>query len=48
VAPRLADAIDRAAGLAEADAEEVVTTTGVLVVGSVLLAAEARALLGRS
>src|SRR5690606_3872839 len=48
VAERLEDAIDTAATLAEANAEEVVTTTGVLVTGSVLLAAEVRALMGRA
>lgn len=48
VAERLDDAIDTAAGLAEADTEEAVTSTGVLVVGSVLLAADVRALMGRS
>ncbi|WP_341360538.1 folylpolyglutamate synthase/dihydrofolate synthase family protein [Georgenia sp. M64] len=47
VAARLDDALDAAVTLAEADAEEVVTTTGVLVVGSVILAAEARTLFGR-
>ncbi|MPV38948.1 bifunctional folylpolyglutamate synthase/dihydrofolate synthase [Georgenia subflava] len=48
VAERLEDAIDTAATLAEANVEEVVTTTGVLVAGSVLLAAEVRALMGRA
>jgi dihydrofolate synthase / folylpolyglutamate synthase len=48
VAERLDDAIDTAAALAEADTEEVVTTTGVLVAGSVLLAADVRALMGRA
>ncbi|MFH5822463.1 bifunctional folylpolyglutamate synthase/dihydrofolate synthase [Georgenia sp. AZ-5] len=48
VAERLDDALDKAATLAEADPEEVVTTTGVLVAGSVLLAAEARSLLGKT
>ena len=45
--PSLADAIDRAATLAERDGDPA-GTTGVLVVGSVVLAAEARELLGRS
>ena len=48
VAERLDDAIDKAATLAERDPDEVVTTTGVLVAGSVLLAAEARALMGKT
>ncbi|MHB1065631.1 MAG: bifunctional folylpolyglutamate synthase/dihydrofolate synthase [Georgenia sp.] len=48
VADRLDDAIDKAATLAEGHPEEVVTTTGVLVTGSILLVAEARALMGRS
>ena len=48
VAERLDDAIDTAAGLAEADTDEVVTSTGILVAGSVLLAADARALMGRA
>ncbi|WP_248257359.1 folylpolyglutamate synthase/dihydrofolate synthase family protein [Georgenia sp. EYE_87] len=48
VAERLDDAIDTAAGLAEADSDEVVTSTGILVAGSVLLAADARALMGRA
>ncbi|WP_127128415.1 folylpolyglutamate synthase/dihydrofolate synthase family protein [Georgenia sp. SYP-B2076] len=48
VAERLDDAIDRAVTLAERDPDEVVTTTGVLVAGSVILAAEVRALMGRS
>ncbi|TRW45263.1 bifunctional folylpolyglutamate synthase/dihydrofolate synthase [Georgenia yuyongxinii] len=48
VAERLDDAIDKAATLAEADPEEVVTSTGILVAGSVILAAEARALMGRT
>ncbi|MFD1719413.1 bifunctional folylpolyglutamate synthase/dihydrofolate synthase [Georgenia deserti] len=50
LAERLDDAIDRAVTLAEAgtdDAAAVSSTTGVLVVGSVLLAADVRTLLGR-
>ncbi|UNX56342.1 bifunctional folylpolyglutamate synthase/dihydrofolate synthase [Georgenia sp. TF02-10] len=47
VAEGLAEAIDLAAARAEADTSEVMTSTGVLVVGSVLLAAEARAMLRR-
>lgn len=47
LAPRLADAIDLAAGRAEVDGDPA-GTTGVLVVGSVVLAAEARALFGRT
>lgn len=47
LAPSLADAIDRAAGLAEAGGGPA-GTTGVLVIGSVVLAAEARAMLGRT
>ncbi|MGM0386322.1 MAG: bifunctional folylpolyglutamate synthase/dihydrofolate synthase, partial [Actinomycetota bacterium] len=47
LAPSLADALDRAAGLAEAGGGPA-GTTGVLVIGSVMLAAEARALLGRT
>jgi len=45
--PSLAEAIDTAAGLAERDGDPA-GTTGVLVAGSVVLAAEARALLGRT
>lgn len=48
VTDRLEDAIDKAATLAEADPEEVVTTTGVLVTGSILLVAQARALMGKA
>ncbi|MFC7405226.1 bifunctional folylpolyglutamate synthase/dihydrofolate synthase [Georgenia alba] len=45
LAERLDDALDRAVTLAEAGGEEAMTSTGVLVVGSVLLAADVRALL---
>ncbi|MGO1510317.1 MAG: bifunctional folylpolyglutamate synthase/dihydrofolate synthase [Actinomycetaceae bacterium] len=44
--PRLAEAIDRAATLAEADQAEIVTKTGVLVTGSVVLAGRAREVTG--
>ena len=47
LAPSLVDAIDQAAALAERDGDPA-GTTGVLVIGSVVLAAEARALLGRT
>ncbi len=47
LAPFLADAVDLAAARAEAEGDPA-GTAGVLVVGSVLLAAEARALLGRT
>lgn len=48
VEPRLDDALDRAAGLAERDdTTGVGTGTGVVVAGSVILAAEVRTLLGR-
>jgi dihydrofolate synthase/folylpolyglutamate synthase len=44
--PRLADAIDLAAGLAEADAGDALSTGAVLVTGSVVTVGEARVLLG--
>ncbi|MBI1378644.1 MAG: dihydrofolate synthase [Frankiales bacterium] len=46
-APRLSDAIERAVALADAAAADL-GGTGVLVTGSVVTAAEARALLGRA
>ena len=46
VAPRLADAIDVAAGLAEADAGDALSSGAVLVTGSVVTVGEARLLLG--
>jgi dihydrofolate synthase/folylpolyglutamate synthase len=46
VVPRLADAIDLAAGLAEADAGDALSTGAVLVTGSVVTVGEARVLLG--
>ncbi|MDD9206523.1 bifunctional folylpolyglutamate synthase/dihydrofolate synthase [Georgenia sp. 10Sc9-8] len=47
VAVRLDEAIERAAALTEADPEDPMASTGVLVAGSVILAAEARQLVGR-
>lgn len=46
VVPRLADAIDLAAGLAEADAGDALSSGAVLVTGSVVTVGEARGLLG--
>ncbi|MGC5615876.1 bifunctional folylpolyglutamate synthase/dihydrofolate synthase [Georgenia sp. Z1491] len=46
--PRLDEAIDRAATLAEADQSELVTRTAVLVVGSVVLAGRAREVTGHT
>ena len=46
VVPRLADAIDRAATLAETGAGDALSTGAVLVTGSVVTVGEARALLG--
>ena len=46
VVPRLADAIDEAAGLAEADAGDALSSGAVLVTGSVVTVGEARRLLG--
>ncbi len=46
VVPRLADAIDHAAGLAESGAGDALSTGGVLVTGSVVTVGEARSLLG--
>jgi len=46
VVPRLADAIDHAAGLAEADAGDALSSGAVLVTGSVVTVGEARVLLG--
>ncbi|MGC5629209.1 bifunctional folylpolyglutamate synthase/dihydrofolate synthase [Georgenia sp. Z1344] len=46
--PRLDAALDRAATLAEADQEEIVTKTAVVVVGSVVLAGRAREVTGHT
>ncbi|PWN01463.1 dihydrofolate synthase [Nocardioides silvaticus] len=46
VAPRLADAIDIAAGLAEADSGDALSSGAVIVTGSVVTVGEARLLLG--
>ncbi len=46
VVPRLDDALDRAAGLAEADTGDALSSGAVLVTGSVVTVGEARALLG--
>lgn len=46
VAPRLADAIDIAAGLAEAESGDALSSGAVLVTGSVVTVGEARLLLG--
>ncbi|MDZ5623640.1 folylpolyglutamate synthase/dihydrofolate synthase family protein [Nocardioides sp. HM23] len=46
VFPRLADAIDQAAALAEADTGDALSSGAVLVTGSVVTAGEARLLLG--
>ena len=46
VVPRLADALDQAAGLAEADAGDALSSGAVLVTGSVVTVGEARLLLG--
>ena len=46
VVPRLADALDHAAGLAEADGGEALSSGAVLVTGSVVTVGEARLLLG--
>jgi dihydrofolate synthase/folylpolyglutamate synthase len=46
VAPVLADALDQAAGLAEADAGDALSSGAVLVTGSVVTVGEARSLLG--
>jgi dihydrofolate synthase/folylpolyglutamate synthase len=48
VEPRLDDAVEAAVRLAEEDAHDVVSGAGVLVVGSVVLAGEARTLLVRA
>ena len=47
VEPRLDDALEAAVRLAEEDSDDVVSGAGVLVVGSVVLAGEARTLLAR-
>jgi dihydrofolate synthase/folylpolyglutamate synthase len=46
VVPLLADALDQAAGLAEADTGDALSSGAVLVTGSVVTVGEARALLG--
>ena len=46
VVPRLADALDHAAGLAEADTGDALSSGAVLVTGSVVTVGEARQLLG--
>lgn len=46
--PRLSEAIDTAAALAEANTEEVVTRTAVVVTGSVVLAGRAREVTGHT
>jgi dihydrofolate synthase/folylpolyglutamate synthase len=46
--PRLSEAIDTAAALAEANAEEVVTRTAVVVTGSAVLAGRAREVTGHT